>query len=402
MIEFEGWERKGVFGEDDCGLRGAAFGEDNINSGGGGDGGRGLREAFGFGWLSGAEGVWKRTFGGGAEGWGKAALGNIMICRRTKNAHFQMKMIVHPWLVPTNQELKIPFFLTFRSVQTLSKPKVVDGIKMELFRATTIIRKTIFEGGLVAVDDGGRSGSGTAVGANDAPFIDFETTSHYDYDHIGCTYFLQILPHLANVDVTTEATAEEHNIIVDNPSTTFKEKVKPVSSGKWKNYLFEGFNILDEAPKKLTNLINNYSECIADRLLKHHACRYYQQQLEVFGNEECLINTIKGFSIPAGLPSHLVDEVYILINCAYRDKMDNPFDVQYVEGIAQQTIDSLDCGPFVAAYVEYLSDVLQVPNDGLYVGLLRKRYAALLWKYEEAKAQKPSIAPDEEHLIHID
>ncbi|PHT76168.1 hypothetical protein T459_19690 [Capsicum annuum] len=82
--------------------------------------------------------------------------------------------------------------------------------------------------------------------------------------------------------------------------------------------------------------------------------------------------------------------------------MDNPFDVQYVEGIAQQTIDSLDCGPFVAAYVEYLSDVLQVPNDGLYVGLLRKRYAALLWKYEEAKAQKPSIAPDEEHLIHID
>ncbi|PHU05183.1 hypothetical protein BC332_26005 [Capsicum chinense] len=74
---------------------------------------------------------------------------------------------------------------------------------------------------------------------------------------------------------------------------------------------------------------------------------------------------------------------------AYLDKMANPFDVQYVDGIAQQTIGSLDCGPFVVAYVEYLSDGLQVPNDGLDAGLLRKRYAALLWKYGEAKAQKP-------------
>ncbi|PHT86201.1 hypothetical protein T459_08307 [Capsicum annuum] len=63
---------------------------------------------------------------------------------------------------------------------------------------------------------------------------------------------------------------------------------------------------------------------------------------------------------------------------AYWDKIANPFDVQYVDEIAQQTIGSLDYGPFVAAYVEYLSDELQVPNDGLDAGLLRKRYAALL------------------------
>ncbi|PHT72933.1 hypothetical protein T459_23718 [Capsicum annuum] len=62
----------------------------------------------------------------------------------------------------------------------------------------------------------------------------------------------------------------------------------------------------------------------------------------------------------------------------YQDKMANPFDVQYVEGIAQQTIGILDCGPFVAAYTEYLSDGLQVPNDGLDARLLRKRYDALL------------------------
>ncbi|PHU22939.1 hypothetical protein BC332_08046 [Capsicum chinense] len=257
---------------------------------------------------------------------------------------------------------------------------------MELFRATTITRKTILEGG-----------------ANDSPLKVFKTTSHYNYDHNGCTDFSpdftassecslckcqdckakhdgvinainalttsikemtskrSVIPskrisyldtpleikaakrrrkdtskassiikkngksvvhlYLAltilvfQVDVT--ATAEEHNITVDNPliaSKDKKKKVEPVSLGERKNYLFEGFNISDEAPKKLTQLINDYSEWIADGQLKHHAGRYFQQYSEVSRNEECLINIIKGFSILAGLPWHLVDEVYIPIN----------------------------------------------------------------------------------------
>ncbi|PHT59628.1 hypothetical protein CQW23_01991 [Capsicum baccatum] len=206
-----------------------------------------------------------------------------------------------------------------------------------------------------------------------------------------------------------------------------------------------------------------------------------EMKKKVSQNEECLINIIKGFSIPAGLPWHLVDEVYILINCgdefhwvlaavilkvrcirvnasmlqrrcfgtsskiqklakifstyldmsefldqkvrsdwskieAYRDKMGNPFDVLYVEGISQQTIGILDYGPFVAAYAKYLSDGLQVPNNGLDTKLFHKRYAAFLWKYGEAKAQKSyasdikdpqrpkpnSVALNEEQLVHID
>ncbi|PHU05505.1 hypothetical protein BC332_26327 [Capsicum chinense] len=85
----------------------------------------------------------------------------------------------------------------------------------------------------------------------------------------------------AMVDVTVEATAEEHNITVDNPSTASKEeeKVEPFSSGERKNYLFEGFNISDDSPIKLAQLINNYSEYIADGLLKHHVGRKQ--------NEEC-------------------------------------------------------------------------------------------------------------------
>ncbi|PHT36225.1 hypothetical protein CQW23_23925 [Capsicum baccatum] len=118
-------------------------------------------------------------------------------------------------------------------------------------------------------------------------------------------------------DVYVTTTAEEHNMTVDNPSTTSKdeEKVEPVSLGEQKNYPFEGFNISEEAPKKLIQLINDYSEWITDGLLKHHAGRYCQQQSEVSRNEECLFNIIKGFSIPTGLPWFLIDEVYISINC---------------------------------------------------------------------------------------
>ncbi|PHT38025.1 hypothetical protein CQW23_21598 [Capsicum baccatum] len=127
------------------------------------------------------------------------------------------------------------------------------------------------------------------------------------------------------VDVIVEATAKENNITVDNPSTVSKEeeKMEPINLGERKNYSFEGFNILDEAPKNLKYLINDYSEWITDGLLKHHASR--------------------------------------------------------------------DCGPFVAAYAEHLNDGLQVPNDGLDARLLRKSYAALLWKYGEAKDQKSYI-----------
>ncbi|PHT97371.1 hypothetical protein BC332_33700 [Capsicum chinense] len=79
----------------------------------------------------------------------------------------------------------------------------------------------------------------------------------------------------------------------------------------------------------------------------------------------------------------------VLTDCstieAYQNKMGNPFNAKYVKGIAQQTIGILDCSLFVASYAEYLSDGLQVPNDGLDIELLCKRYAALLWKYRESK-----------------
>ncbi|KAF3675270.1 hypothetical protein FXO38_04827 [Capsicum annuum] len=261
------------------------------------------------------------------------------------------------------------------------------------------------------------------------------------------------------VDVTVEATTEQYNITVNNPSTVFKEeeKVEPVSLGEQKNYTFEGFNISDKAPKKLTNLINDYSEWIVDGLLKHHADSTSMlfftnsKRRPSYKHKNNTDTRQTGFSIPAGLLWHLVNEVYIPINYgdefywvlafvvlkekriqvydsmsrrrhsgpsfeiqkltkilptyldisgfldqkvrtdwsmieAYWDKIGNLFNVEYIEGISQQPIGSLDCGLFVATYVKYLSDELQGPNDGLGARLLRKRYATILWKYGEAKS----------------
>ncbi|KAF3667780.1 hypothetical protein FXO37_09851 [Capsicum annuum] len=288
---------------------------------------------------------------------------------------------------PSDEELvktfsidRYPVRMQCDGATDLTGPKVIDGIKIELFEATTITRKIILEGGHVVVDDGSGSGGGSDFS------LDFATSSECfackcqdckaKYDGVinvinaltasvkEMTSNRGVIPSkrisypytsleikaakrrrkdtskassgiekskiamslslsCTDVDVTVEATTEEHNITVDNPSTASKEeeKVEPVSSGEQKNYPFEGLNISDEAPIKLTQLINDYSEWVVDGLLKHHVGR--------------------------------------------------------------------DCGPFVAAYTEYLSDGLQVPNDELDARLLRKRYVALLWKYREAKAQKP-------------
>ncbi|PHT47820.1 hypothetical protein CQW23_12028 [Capsicum baccatum] len=242
---------------------------------------------------------------------------------------------------------------------------------------------------------------------------------------------------LKKVDVTVEVTAEEHNITVNNPSTTSKEEEKHIDVIFY--YLRKKVKLQIQEQYRYTT-----DNCLYKVYINNAYDRYCQQQLEVSRNEEFLINIIKERHIQvfdsmsrkrcSGSSSEIQKLAKILPTYldmsgfldqkvrtdwstieVYRDKMSNPFDVQYVEAIAQQTIGSLDCDFFVATYVEYLSDGLQVPNDGIDVRLLRKRYAALLLKYGEVKAQKPYatnvkdlrrskpnfVAPNEEQLVHI-
>ncbi|PHT72427.1 hypothetical protein T459_23212 [Capsicum annuum] len=211
----------------------------------------------------------------------------------------------------------------------------------------------------------------------------------------------------SKVDIT--ATVEEHNMTIDNPSTTSKdkEKVKLVSLGERKNYPFEGFNISDEALKKLTQLINDYSEWIVDGLLKHHAgsdefhwvsivivlkerrIRVYdsmsQRRRSGSSSEiQKMAKILPTYLDMSGFLDQKVRTNWSTIE-AYRDKMANTFDVQYINRIAQQIIGSLDCGLFVVAYTEYLSDGLQVPNDGLDAGLLPKDMLLFYGNMEKQK-----------------
>ena len=55
-----------------------------------------------------------------------------------------------------------------------------------------------------------------------------------------------------------------------------------------------------------------------------------------------------------------------------------------------------DCGIFVVAYNEYLSDGLQVPSCGISVDTVRLRYASLLWNYGIVKARNGYVSDNED------
>ncbi|KAF3650980.1 hypothetical protein FXO37_18227 [Capsicum annuum] len=309
-------------------------------------------------------------------------------------------------------------FLTLRSVQTLSDPKVIDGIKMELFGATTITRKIILKGG-----------------ANDAPLTVFETTSHYDYEHNSCIDFSPDFA--ASIECSSckyQDCKSKHDGVI-NAINALTASVKEMTSkrGSIKENFISDTPLKIKAAKRRRKDTSKASSIIKKAILQRLClCLAPMFSVDViataeehnmtvdnpstaskdeekvklpefFRNEEFLINIIKGFSILAGLPWHLVDEVYIPINCGdefhwvlvvvilkerrirvydsmsrrrcfgpsfeiqnlakilptyldmngffdqkvrtdwsmiqvYRDKMANPFDIQYVDEIAQQTI----------------------------------------------------------------
>ncbi|KAG5611111.1 hypothetical protein H5410_022392 [Solanum commersonii] len=105
---------------------------------------------------------------------------------------------------------------------------------------------------------------------------------------------------------------------------------------------------------------------------------------------------------------------------AYKDKESgtllepqHSFKVEFSQDIIQQ---NKDCGLYVATFAEFLSDQLVISPDGFCSNYLRNRYATLLWRYDNDKAeggyvsenddpQKPKgqfTSPPEKDLIHIE
>ncbi|KAK6780300.1 hypothetical protein RDI58_022484 [Solanum bulbocastanum] len=75
----------------------------------------------------------------------------------------------------------------------------------------------------------------------------------------------------------------------------------------------------------------------------------------------------------------------------------------YIKGTPQQTDGSLDCGVYVAAYVEHISDGNGVSNffDSEFICI---RYTALLWNYGMQNIQDDATsdneAPKRRNRIH--
>ncbi|PHT30826.1 hypothetical protein CQW23_27163 [Capsicum baccatum] len=168
-------------------------------------------------------------------------------------------------------------------------------------------------------------------GANNAPLTIFETTSHYDYDYNGCT----------------------------DCSSDF------ATSSKCSAYKCQDFKAKHNG---VINAINALTASIKEMISKRS------------------VIPSKRISYP---------DTLLEIKAAKRRRKDTSKASSSIQKARLQCLclclAPMDCGPFVATYTEYLSDGLQIPNDGLDSRLLHKRYVALLWKYGEEKAQKPYV-----------
>ncbi|KAG5594732.1 hypothetical protein H5410_035964 [Solanum commersonii] len=226
-----------------------------------------------------------------------------------------------------------------------------------------------------------------------------------------------------------------------------EEQEKEKEKEKEKQYSFEGFNIDGEGP---TELMSSFSQWINGGLYKHYAKKrdkdnyylsncsdlefkqldfvfalskkkdwfyvmsqpnkswtdeyadvilYYLRKNVVPEYENKIVGTIKGFGIPVGLYWHLIDEVYVPVNCNGKlhwvltvvvlkerhikgKNKSHPFEVIHVTGIAQQTSNSLNG--------------LQIPSDEIISQSLRLRYASILWNYGILKARSGYVSNNED------
>ncbi|PHU11820.1 hypothetical protein BC332_18750 [Capsicum chinense] len=84
---------------------------------------------------------------------------------------------------------------------------------------------------------------------------------------------------------------------------------------------------------------------------------------------------------------------------AYKEKSDqHAFNVHIVNGIVQQSSGTLNCGLFVAAYAEFLSDRHQIPSSEFDPKKHRTRYASLLWDYGVNKACTGYVSDNQDPL----
>ncbi|KAK4710065.1 hypothetical protein R3W88_004578 [Solanum pinnatisectum] len=65
------------------------------------------------------------------------------------------------------------------------------------------------------------------------------------------------------------------------------------------------------------------------------------------------------------------------------------------KGVPRQQDDSLDCGVFVAAFAEFVSNGQHILNQQVKADILRKRFGAILWEYARRKQASDLQSEDE-------
>ncbi|KAH0759416.1 hypothetical protein KY290_022909 [Solanum tuberosum] len=66
-----------------------------------------------------------------------------------------------------------------------------------------------------------------------------------------------------------------------------------------------------------------------------------------------------------------------------------------LEGVPRQQDDSLDCGVFVAAFAEFVSNGQHILNQQVKADILQKRFEAILWEYARRKQASHLQSEDE-------
>ncbi|XP_059294686.1 uncharacterized protein LOC132047695 [Lycium ferocissimum] len=89
------------------------------------------------------------------------------------------------------------------------------------------------------------------------------------------------------------------------------------------------------------------------------------------------------------------DDVDWKNNIEYIEKgVSDPLDYVFVENLPEQDPESNDCGVYVCAFAEYISQgILEIPKDEFDHHLHRSRYGALLWDYARMLELLVSVKP---------
>ncbi|PHT38338.1 hypothetical protein CQW23_21911 [Capsicum baccatum] len=124
-----------------------------------------------------------------------------------------------------------------------------------------------------------------------------------------------------DVDLTVEATTEEHNITVDNPSTASKEEEKVES------VMYIPINCGDEFHWVLAVVV------LKERRIRVYDSMSQRRRSRPSSEIQKLAKILPTYLDMSGFLDQKVRTDWSMIE-AYRDKMGNPFDVQYIEGIA--------------------------------------------------------------------